>query len=588
MQRLDVPIGVSDFRNLRQCGKYYIDKTGFIREVLEAAPQVLLFPRPRRFGKSLNLSMLRYFLERSEENLAPLFEGLAVMRDHSAICRQHFQRYPVIYVRFKDVWAPDKVGALGALRQEVRRLYDAHRYLLTEGSLAQDEEARFWQLLRGEGDEGTLCSALLDLSRMLHRFHTEGVVILVDEYDSPLHSSYVHSSFAETVSLFRQFLSAGLKDNPYMFKGVLTGVLRVAKESIFSGLNNLAVYSVLRPEFATWFGFTEDEVEALVKAAGVPERLPKLRAWYEGYLFGGQAIYNPWSLLSFVNQEDVRFRRYWAMSNADDILEELMARWGGQFHGDFSRLLRNKAIKKPIEENIALRELKEHPEAVWSIMAMAGYLRAEPIDEDEDGTQICKLSFPNREVKGTYRRVVRQWMEAGLGGKPGLDELEYSLMAGNAARLTVLLEDFLLKLSSHDRAPKEPEALYHAFVMGLLLHLEGRFEVRSNRESGHGRYDVMVLPKRAGQPGVVLEFKVLDVRGPETPDEEKVAEALEAALQQMQERDYAHELRERGAVPIQEIAMVFHGKRVWVRVQRATSESSAKRRARGTKGGSRR
>lgn len=571
MKRLDVPIGESDFKSVREYGKYYVDKTSFIREILESAPTVLLFPRPRRFGKSLNLSMLRYFFERTHEDRRPLFEGLAVMRDDAAVCRPHFQRYPVIYVRFKDIWAPDKAGAEGILREEVRRMYAGHMYLLTEKALRRDEEVRFWKILDGQADGPMLNSAILELSGILYRFHRERVIVLIDEYDAPLHSSYLHGSFAATVAEIRQLLSTGLKDNPYMFKAILTGVLRVSQESIFSGLNNLEVYSILSSEFATSFGFTEEEVKQILQDAEVPELLDQVRAWYQGYLFGNLSIYNPWSLLSFIRQKEPRFRRYWSMTNEDEIPVDLTARWASLHHDDFKRLLRGKAIKKPIEENIALGHLKEQPEAIWSIMAMAGYLRVEPTAKEEDGWTLCKVSFPNREVKGMYPRLFRRWMEIGLGGKPGFTELWYSLLEGNEDRLMALMDGFLLKLSSYDRAPREPEAHYHIFVMGLLVQMEGEgnFEVRSNRESGFGRYDVMILPKRAGQPGVVIEFKVFDSPGSEVPDQEKIDAALEKALLQIEERDYVYELRERGASPIQQIAILFHTRRTWVRARSA-------------------
>jgi hypothetical protein len=569
MQRLNVPIGVSDFKTLRESNRYYIDKTGFIREVLESAPQVLLFPRPRRFGKSLNLSMLRYFLERSWEDRTPLFEGLAVMRDE--MCRKHFQRYPVIHARLADLWDPKGKGPLATLRVEVRQIYKAHRYLLAEGILERDESARFQQILRGRADEATLCSALLDLSQFLHRLYRQRVVILVDEYDAPLNTSYQQHTYTETVRLIRQFLTSGLKDNPHLFKGVLTGVLRVAKESIFSGLNNLSMYSILRPEFATWFGFTEEEAQALLQAAEIPELLDQARAWYQGYLFGGHSIYNPWSLLQFVDQKDSRLRSYWAKSSTEDIPAELAVQWGILYHDDFKRLVRNKTIKKPIEERVALRELHEHPEAVWSIMAMAGYLRAEPTEKNHRGAPLCKLSFPNREVMETFPDIFKQWMTTGLGVR-WLVELELSLIEGNDKRVVDLLEDLLLMPSYHDLDSKKPEAHYHAFVTALISLLYGRFDIRSNRESGYGRYDVMMLPKRAGQPGVVLEIKALKTRNSAAPGEVHVERALEAALSQIREGFYTYELRERGANPIREVAMVFHGKRLWVRSRLGSQE----------------
>ncbi|TKD12992.1 hypothetical protein E8A74_00030 [Polyangium fumosum] len=572
MRPLDVPIGVSDFKALREGRRYYVDKTAFIGEVLRAPPQVLLFPRPRRFGKSLNMSMLKCFLERTPEDRRPLFEGLAVMQDPDALA--HFQQYPVIYTRLGTVWAGDRVEARETLREEARRIYEAHSYLLTEGALAPHERVRFLEIFERRADEALLCSALADLSRFLHRYHGKRVVILVDEYDAPLHLSQVHKSFAETVDLIRKFLHSGIKDNPHLAKGVLTGILRISNESIFSGLNNVVTYSILCSECATSFGFTEEETTKILRDAEAYEQRERVRRWYQGYLFGQQSIFNPWSVLNFVRQSDVRFLDYWARESPSDISEELIARWFTQCYDDFEKLLRDEVIEKPIQDHIALRDATSHQETVWSILVMAGYLRAEVIaqrEEDEDGEPICELSFPNREVRGKFTRIFKRWMEAGIGGKPGLAELEMSLFEGNAERLAVLLEGFLLKLSNYDRAPKEIEAHYHVFLMGLLITLEGRiFEIKSNRESGYGRYDVMLIPKRPGLPGVVMELKVLPARGSKVPSKAKVEATLEAALLQIETLEYAQDLRERGAKPIHQIAVVFSGKRAWVRSRRAS------------------
>ncbi|MDC3954377.1 AAA family ATPase [Polyangium jinanense] len=571
MRPLDVPIGVSDFRALREGGRYYVDKTELICDVLRAPPQVLLFPRPRRFGKSLNLSMLKYFLERSPEDRRPLFEGLAVMRDSDALA--HFQQYPVIYTRLGTVWARDREEARQTLREEARRIYEAHSYLLTEDALTPHERARFLEIFERRADEALLCSALEDLSRYLHRYHRKRVVILVDEYDAPLHLSQMHRSFVDTVELIRKFLHSGIKDNPHLFKGVLTGILRVSNESIFSGLNNVVTYSILCSECATSFGFTEEETTKILRDAGTYDQIEQVRQWYQGYLFGGQSIFNPWSVLNFVRQKDVRFLDYWARESPNDISEELIVRWFSECYEDFEKLLREEAIEKPIQDHIALRDATNHQETVWSILAMAGYLRAEVIaqrEEDQDGEPLCKLSFPNREVKGRFTRIFKRWMDAGISGNRGLDQLALSLFEGNAERLAIVLEGFLIRFSNHDRALKDIEAHYHIFLMTLLLPLEERsFEVRSNRESGHGRYDVMLTPKRPGLPGVVMEFKVLPARGSKLPSKEKVEATLETALLQIETLAYAQELYERGAKPIHEIAVVFSGKRAWVRSRRA-------------------
>jgi hypothetical protein len=454
------------------------------------------------------------------------------------------------------------VDARDKLREEVHRLYREHEYLLTRGGLQPYEKERFQSYLDRRADESALCGALLTLSELLHKFHGQRVFILVDEYDTPLNSSYLNQSFAETIGLIREFLLSGIKDNPHLHKAVLTGVLRVAKESIFSSLNNVVFCSILQEEFATWFGFTEPEVKTILRDAALSDRAEEVREWYQGYLFGGQSIYNPWSVLNLVGRRKARFRNYWAKEGANDISEPLSAWSFFHCYDDFQKLLQGIKIRKRIEEHTALRQLSEHPDAVWSILAMAGYLRAEPVSEDEDSAPICELSFPNKELQGTFPLIFKGWMSAGLGSK-GLVELEYTLLQGNAVRLEALLDGFLGKVSSHDLA--DVEAHYHLFLLGLLVLLDGEhFEVRSNRESGRGRCDLMLLPKKEGSPGVVIELKVLPSKG-KAISPAKVEAALDAAMVQIETLQYARELRERGATPIHEIAIVFSGKRVWVR-----------------------
>ncbi len=574
-----VPIGMSDFRKLREPGILYVDKTDFVTRVLAASWAVMLVPRPRRFGKTVNLSTLRCFVEKSKEDGSALFEGLQVWGSEEA--RRHFQRYPVIGLTFKDIKARSFDDAFKAMRHEVSYAYQEHSYLLKEGALEPWDVARFEQILRAEGPEDLYAESLRMLSMHLARYHGERVFILIDEYDTPIHAIQRGEDERRLLEFFRVFLSGGLKDNSHMARGVLTGILRVAKESLFSGLNNLVVYSLIRTECATCFGFTEAEVRDLAIRTGAEAHLPDLERWYNGYRFGGHVIYNPWSVLNFLASEDKVLRPYWVQTSSDDLLRRVVFAHGLGRSGELETLLAGGEIEKEIDDRVALRDLDQRSESVWSFLLFTGYLKATTVRMDGPRT-MATLAVPNIEVHHVYGTLFRSWMEQRLGPTQ-VDELMTAILAGDAPTCERLLGELLQSLSVHDvagrRAPKRrgaaagdtdvtlddieivltPEQVYHVFVVSLLLGLQPRFTVRSNRESGGGRYDVMVTPRTPGQPGVVLELKVRNRQRRET-----VQSAMATALRQIRERDYTAELRASGADPIHEIGVVFDGKQAWV------------------------
>jgi hypothetical protein len=580
---LRFPIGLSDFRNLRQDGFAYVDKTSLIDEVIAEGALVLLIPRPRRFGKTLNLSMLRYFFEKSADDVRPLFAGLAIASSGTAWA--HFQRYPVIFMTFKDVKPRSWEDCLAGMANVLADAYAEHRYLLTQGSMAPDEVEIFTAILHRRAPKAWLTSALKLLSRVLAKHHGEKVVILVDEYDSPIHAGYTNKYYDEVIAFFRDFLSGGLKDNSHLFKGVLTGILRVARESLFSGLNNIGVYSLLRSELATAFGFTDPEVRGLLADVGQSARLDTVRDYYNGYLFGGQAIYNPWSVLSFLDRGDGVFRPYWIDTSSNDLVRELLLTGPQGVQIGLETLLAGGTLDKRLDENIVLRDLASRPDAIWSFLLFTGYLKAIEVSIVDD-RQWCKLAVPNREVAIALADMAQAWLEAQTGGSDELQSLLAALLRGDAPVVERHLGHMMkVNLSFFDTASPEPERFYHGLVVGLLAGLSPRYEVRSNRESGFGRCDVMVLPKAAGQPGVVLELKRVDTESGETREK-----AFTAAFKQIREQDYEAELRERGATPIHRMAAVFEGKRVFVRTapekakkkpaRKATAKVKAKRAAR--------
>ncbi len=468
--------------------------------VVDAGAQVLLLPRPRRFGKTLNLSTLRYFFERSHEDRSDLFCGLAAW-SAGQTCRSHFQRHPVIYLTFKDLKASTFQGFASGLATQLKRLFKEHRELLDPPLLTRDERSFFGDVMSGRASPQELQGVLYDLSSWLHDSTGEDVVILVDEYDTPIHAGYAHGYYQEVVEFFRVFLSGGLKDNPYLFKGVLTGILRVAKESIFSGLNNLAVHTIVSHRFSGHFGFTRSEVESLAREAGAQDRLGEIREWYDGYLFGGRVVYNPWSVLCYMDNPQDGPKPYWVSTASDELLRGLLLGRGAVTHDEMQVLLGGGSLTRPVQEHVALRDLDLDRSAVWSFLLFSGYLKGEgPHGVDNLDNPLYRLSVPNREVYVAYRGLYLSWLRNGLGGQDRLDALGRALLSGDAEGFRAHLELLLRHgMSYHDLGGAEPERVYQAFIMGLSVHLEQTHMVRSNRESGLGRYDVSLIPRQAGR-----------------------------------------------------------------------------------------
>ncbi|MEZ4436273.1 MAG: AAA family ATPase [bacterium] len=550
------PVGIDDFQQLRQQGATYVDKSAFVREVMDTA-QVLLITRPRRFGKTLNLSLLRYFFERSDEDRAPLFEDLAVWQD--AEMRAHFQRYPVVALTLKGVKAAsfeemiDRVGRL--LAEETAR----HRELLTSEAVDARDRALLTEVVGGRASAATCEEALRSLTRALAAHHGAKVVLLIDEYDAPIERALAGGYFDAAVGFFRNFLGAGFKGNHHIVKGLLTGVLRIAKESLFSDLNNLAVYTPLSRQFTTAFGFTEPEVITLAALAGRSHHLDAIRRWYNGYRFGDDVIYNPWSVLRYLSEPDQEPHAYWVSTGEHSLIDRMFAAGGPGRMADHMALLRGETIRKRLSDQLALRDLFGDEAAIWSLLLFAGYLTGEARFEGDHRS--ADLRIPNFEVRGVYTSTLDRWLEPGAGGQGLSEDFIAALLAGDAEQIEALLGRIVLyHFSYHDLPANVGERIYQAFVLGLLVRLERTHIVRSNRETGYGRADVTLRPRDGKGAGVVIELKALSPVDRLTPEQ-----ALDRALAQIEARDDAAELRAEGIDPIHRLAIVFEGKRVYAR-----------------------
>lgn len=561
MRPLPIPIGIDDFRTVRESGLEYVDKSDLIREIVDRpGVQVMLLPRPRRFGKTLNLSMLRCWFEKSDADLSHLFEGLSIWQAGDEY-RAHFQRYPVIHLTLKGSKGASFEATLGAIRKKIVDLYKVHQGLLDGGRLDQVAERRYRQILDGTAEQTLYNSALLDLSEYLHAHHGEKVVILIDEYDEPIHAGHVHGYANQILDFMRNFLGEGLKGNVHLHKAVVTGILRVAKENLFSGLNNLGVYTLLRKEMHTCFGFTEPEVAALLEKHGRAGSLEEVRRWYNGYLFGGEVVYNPWSVLCYLDSREAELKPYWLSTSSNDLVRELLELYALELQPVFESLLEGGSIEVPLDENVVLSDVRRRPDALWSLLVFSGYLKAQAAPPDPLGDRKYRLSIPNHEIRGVYSTTFRGWMEQRVRESGGsLAALTRALLGGDAETFEEELQSFVTNiLSYHDPGKLRPERVYHGFLVGLLAVLEPGHQVRSNRESGEGRPDVLIRPTVPGKPGVVLELKVAK------PGKKTLEQALSEGLAQLQTAGYDAELRAAGAAPVHRFAVAFDGKVVRVR-----------------------
>lgn len=437
--------------------------------------------------------------------------------------------------------------------QTIQTLYAEHRELLDGDSLTDVERQDFLSISSNTAEPVLYERALEELSKYLHRVTGERVIILIDEYDAPIHAGYLNGYGGQIIDFFRGFLTSGLKDNPHLERGVVTGILRIARESIFSGLNHLGVYTLLDKAFNTSFGFTEPEVERLLDRAGMMDQREVARDWYNGYLFGGTVIFNPWSVLNFVDR-DGDPQPYWLNTSSNDLIHESLRKHGVRLQPVLEQLLAGESVDVVLDADVVLNQLDESEVAFWSLLVFSGYLEAE-----KRGDRRARVSIPNREVRLVYTSTFQQWLNERMRGH-GADQqrMLHSLFGGDAETLELQIGALVKNvLSYHDLGPDEPERFYQAFILGLLCTLEPGHRVRSNRESGKGRPDVQIFPNQPGQPGVVLELKV--ARGKRT-----LEQVLEEGIEQARTKDYTAEVTAVGADPVHVFVVAFDGKDVRV------------------------
>lgn len=551
-----ISIGAQGFADIRERGAFLVDKTAFIREWWKAYDDATLICRPRRFGKTLNLDMLDCFFSTRYANRSDLFEGLDVWED--ADMRTLQGSWPVISLSFSDVKSCDYDDMIGRVAVRIADIYQSYRPVL-ESTCSPEEWEYARRIMSEEGDSADLASSIRRLCGFLANALGKKVIVLLDEYDTPLQEAWICGYWDRASAFFRGFFNSSLKANEHLERALVTGITRVARESIFSDLNNLEVVTASSRKYETAFGFTQDEVDAALDEFGMQDRAG-VRAWYDGFKFGNATdIYNPWSITNYLDKGILG--AYWANTSANGLVSSLVGHSDAQMKSDFETLLTGGVVRERIDEQIAFPDLDYDPAAVWSLLVGSGYLKILEIDFL---TGMCQLAITNYETRIAFDGMVRRWFAPVRVAYNGFVRalLAGDLKAMNAYMNDVALDTFSTFDTGNRPSGAEPERFYHGFVLGLLVELRGRYRVLSNRESGYGRYDVMLVPDDAvSDPGIVMEFKVRDAA-----DEKGLAETVAAALEQIKEKRYAAQLIAEGVHEdrIRCYGLAFEGKRVLI------------------------
>ncbi len=552
MNKKRLPVGISDFKSIIEENYYFIDKSLFIKDIIYDDSKIILLPRPRRFGKTLNMTMLKTFVEKSEEDNSYLFKGLKISNDKKIM--EELGQYPVIYLTFKDIKEENWDKCFQKLCNLIKNEYQRHIYLSTSVNLAEPDKKSIERIIDGQCDEVDLSESLKNLSKFLYLHHKVKPFILIDEYDTPINKGYDSDYYEKVVNFLRNFLSGGLKDNANLEKGVLTGIYRVAKESIFSGLNNLGVYTILDKEYSNFFGLLQNEVDKLVKDYSLEDKKDDIQSWYNGYNFGGQIVYNPWSLINFVSRNGI-LKPYWIQTSENGIIRKLINSERTN-RIEVKELISGIGLEKTLDEHISFKDLDNSEEAVWSFLTFSGYLKAELVKAGKRPEY--KLTIPNTEVEVFFEDILLLWLNNTIGSKK-LDFMLKALLSGDIKTFEKILSEFVLSvLSFYDTGKDEPEKVYHAFFLGIFLNLSEDYEIISNRESGYGRYDCVMIPENIKKKGFVIEIKKVE-REFENEDFDK---AIKSALDQIKEKKYDQVLRDRGIKDIIHIGIAVENKKV--------------------------
>ena len=562
-KKTKLPIGVSNFKDIIEKNYYYFDKTKFIENILEDGSQVKLFTRPRRFGKTLNMSMLKYFFDvKNKDENRKLFEGMNISKSEYFDMQGNF---PVISVSFKKYQEKDWENGFDMIKDIISGLYDEFEFV--KEKLSTRKKKKFDSILMEEANLANWKNSLADLSNYLYDFYGKKVIVLIDEYDQPIINSYIEGYYDETIDFFKSFYGAVLKDNEYLEMGVMTGILRVAKENIFSGLNNVKVHSILNERFTEYFGVLENEVETALKDFGLEYDLSDVQKWYNGYLFGETKVYNPWSIINFLDEK--KLGAYWVNTSENSLIKLYLQKMKKEIFDDFSKLLNEESISKIINDNVTFGNLEANFEKnFWNLFFHSGYLTlAEKYDVMK---KIVSVKIPNKEILEMFSDM---FIEVYFKNTGIFLDMTDALTNGDISNFKKYLKEILLENAGiFDVSGTYKEQFYHGLMLGLILTLKNEYEITSNNFAGKGRYDLLLKPKNIleGKEGIIIELKIIN--GTENLSNDKIHEKLEkeceVALNQIDEKGYSSVLKNAGIEKVLKIGIAFLGKEFEVKFEK--------------------
>ena len=553
-----LPIGISDYVRAQE-EYYYVDKTLLIKEFLDKKPLVSLFTRPRRFGKTLNMDMLKVFFEISDKNTSKYFADKNIWQCGEEY-RSHQGKYPVIFLTFKDVKFDTWDVTIDKIRGLLQEEYGRHQELLNSDKLSQYEKEYFTKIISATANEVELTSSLERLSKMLASHYDKAPVIIIDEYDTPIQEGYSKDFYYEIIGFMRNFFSGAFKDNKNLSYGFLTGILRIAQESIFSGLNNLTVNSVMDEEYDSFFGFTESEVKAMLSYYGVSDKEEELKDWYDGYLFGSEEIYNPWSVINYISKGCLP-QAYWVNTGKNEILDDVLRVATDDITERLYDLLQGERVVARIDQNVVYRSLAEDPANIYSLLLVAGYLKTPKKELQADGSYLCEVSIPNREIATVYKsEILSHFLQTGAITRTTANKIAESLYANDYKKLQSAIGEYMDKsIGFFDGGA---EGFYHGLMLGLIALMDNQYKIKSNRESGDGRFDVSLIPREKRYPGIILELK-----WKEKLSDVELEKWSNEALKQIGELRCDSEMKEDGITEILKFGIAFSGKKVCVRTE---------------------
>lgn len=557
-----MPVGISDYKKASS-EYYYVDKTLLIRDFLDERPQVSLFTRPRRFGKTLNMDMMRVFFEYTDQDTSVYFKDKKIWA-----CGKEYQdhqgKYPVIYVTFKDVKCDTWEKAYDLIYKLLRNEVERHSELLESEKVSFYEKKYLTNILEGQGNENDVALIFLKLSKMLHAHYGKAPMIIIDEYDTPIQQGHLRGYYDQVIDFMRTLFSGGLKDNPHLSYGFLTGILRVAKESIFSGLNNLKINSILEHRYSKYFGFTPDEVKKMADYYGVSEKYEEICAWYDGYRFGNTEIFNPWSVIGYFNNECIP-KAFWQSTGSNDVISEILKNATTETYEKLEALMQGKSFMTRIDTGVIYPQIQNDPSAIYSFLLVTGYLKATSNDQTFGGDYICKVALPNKEISYVYSKEILSKFQKMIPMSIALS-IQEAVYTMDLTALQERLEKFLLQtVSFHDVAN---ETFYHGLILGLCAMMEDRYRITSNREAGNGRFDIQMLPLDHKLPGILIELKA-----GKACSEEELEQLSQNALDQINERKYDAEMQACEVKEILKYGIAFSGKKAAIKAEYDKLES---------------